>query len=151
MVFDGKGNYVYHRECIRHAFGVGTQRLARLRKVVREKSSTPFLELSKEVHRYSDVVLPKGYEEQASTWLLSQPDGAMVSCQNDPQCHGNAGKQSNHAKSEIILQQFTEFVDCNSSPNGRKEGSHGTTFYCNPKFYTLRTPNPDDPHIRVQM
>jgi hypothetical protein len=150
-VFDGKGNYVYHRECIRHAFGVGTQRLSRLRRVVREKSSTPFLELPKEeVHRYSDIVLPKGCEEQASTWLLSQPDEAVISCRNNPQRHGNAGKRSHHAKSEIVLQRFTEFIDCNSSPNGRKEGSHGATFYFNPKFYTLRTPNPDDPQYEYK-
>ena len=102
-VFDGKGNYIYHRECIRHAFGIGTQRLSRLRRVVREKSSTPILELPKEeVNRYSDIVLPKGCEEQASTWLLLQPDGAMISCRNDLQRHGNAGKRSNHAKSENV-------------------------------------------------
>ena len=46
----------------------------------------------------------------------------------------------NHAKSEIVLQQFTEFVDCKSSPNGHKEGSHGATFYFNPKFYTPCAP-----------
>ena len=61
VVFDGKGNYVSHRNCIQCAFGVGTQRLSRLRKVVQEKSSIPFLELpKKEVHCYSDVILPKG-------------------------------------------------------------------------------------------
>ncbi len=58
-VFDGKGNYLYHRDCIRRAFDVGTQRLARLRKVVQEQSSRPFLKVAKEkVCRYSDVVLP---------------------------------------------------------------------------------------------
>ena len=63
MMFDGKGNYVYHCECIRHAFGVGTQRLFRLRMVVREKSSTPLLELPKEeVNHY--VILPKGSKHQ---------------------------------------------------------------------------------------
>ena len=59
-VFDGKSNYLYHRDCIRCTFDVGTQQLARLRKVVQEQSSHPFLKVSKEkVCRYSDVVLPR--------------------------------------------------------------------------------------------
>ena len=49
-----------------------------------------------------------------------------------------------------LLQRFTKFIDCNSSPNGRKEGSHGAPFYFNPKFYTLRTPNPDDPQYEFK-
>ena len=148
VAFDGKGNYVYHRYCIRRAFGVGSQRLSSLRKVVQEKSSTPFLELpKKEEHRYSDVILPNGCEEQASTWLLSQPDGAMVSCRNNPQRHGNAGIRSNFAKSEVVLQRFTEFVDYNSTTNGCRDGSHGTTSYFDTKFYTLLTPNRGDPRI----
>ena len=31
-VFDGKGNYVYNRDCICGSFGVSKQRLSRLRK-----------------------------------------------------------------------------------------------------------------------
>ena len=37
--------------------------------------------------------------------------------------------------------RFLEFVDTNSSPNGRKEGSHGPTFYFNPKITMMRTPD----------
>ena len=85
-----------------------------------------------------------------STWLLSQPDEARIFCRNNPQHHGNAGKRSNHAKSEVVLQRFTEFVDCNSSPNGRKEGSHGATSYFDPKFYTLQNPNSDDPQYEFK-
>ena len=42
--------------------------------------------------RYSDVVLPQGCAMAASTWLLSQPEGSIVICRNDPTRHGNAGK-----------------------------------------------------------
>lgn len=88
-IFDGKGNYLYHRDCIRCAFDIGTQRLARLRKVIQEQSSCPFVKVAKEkIHRYSDVVLPKGYENPASTWLRSQSEGATVTCCNRPELHG---------------------------------------------------------------
>ena len=150
-IFDGKGNYLYHRDCIRCAFDVGTQRLARLRKVLQQQSSCPFVKVAKEkIHRYSDVVLPKGYENPASTWLRSQSEGATVTCRNRPELHGNAGKRSNHAKKEAVLMRFLEFVDSNSSPNGRKEGSHGATYYFNPKFSLMRTPNTDDPQYEYK-
>ena len=128
--------YLYHRDC-------STQRLARLRKVVQEQSSRSFLKVAKEkVCRYSDVVLPRGCEEQVSTWLRSQPEGGIVTCRNKQERHGNAGKRSNHAKSEAVVETFLNFVDSNSSPNGRKEGSHGATYV--PKFSLMRTPNLDD-------
>ena len=78
-VFDAKGNYVYHRDCIKSAFGVGSQRLARLRKVLQQQTSRPFVELKKEdVCCYSDLVLPTACEEPASSWLQSQPNKAVV-------------------------------------------------------------------------
>ena len=145
-VFDGSGNYIYHRDCIRTAFDVGTARLARIRKVVQEQTSQPLLQVEKEkVLRYSDVVLPQGCAMAASTWLLSQPEGSIVTCRNDPTRHGNAGKKSNNAKDKSVLNKFLDFVDSNSSPNGRKEGSHGATYYFNPKFSALRTPSTNDP------
>ena len=150
-VFDGKGNYLYHRDCIRGAFDVGTQRLACLRKVVQQQSSRPFVKIAKKnVSRYSDVVLPRGCVEPVSTWLCSQPEGATITCRNRPEHHGNARKRSNHAKSEAVQEMFLEFVDSNSSPNGRKEGSHGATYYFNPKFSLLRTPNRADPQYEYK-
>jgi len=144
-VFDAKGNYIYHCNCIQNAFDVGTARLARIHKVVQQQYSKPFLQVEKEkVTRYSDVVLPQGSVVSASTWLLSQPEGSVVTCHNNPTCHGNAGKRSNNAKSKAVLNKFLDFIDSNSAPNGCKEGSHGATYYFNPKFSLLRTPNVTD-------
>ena len=42
---------------------------------------------------------------------------------------------------------FLDFVDNNSAPNGRKEGSHGKTYYFNPKFSVIRSPNKSDPQF----
>jgi hypothetical protein len=80
------------------------------------------------------------------TWLRSQPEEATITCRNRPEHHSNARKRSNHAKSEAVL----EFVDSNSSPNERKEGSHGATYYFNPKFSLVRTPNRDDPQYEYK-
>ena len=151
ILFDGKGNYLYHRDCIRYAFKVSTSRLARLRRTVQKQSSCPFLEMPKEqVSRYSDVVLPLDCEVPSSTWLHSQPEGASVTCRYNPTRHGNAGKKSNNAKGEAVLKMFLDFVDSNSSPNGRREGSHGATYYFNPKFSLMRTPNVDDPQYEYK-
>ena len=112
---------------------------------MQKQHSRPFLQVEKEkVSRYSDVVLPPGCDTAASTWLLSQPENSVVTCRNDPTWHGNAGKKSNNAKKEAVLQKFLEFVDSNSAPNSHKEGSHGATYYFNPKFSLLRTPNTND-------
>ena len=46
-VFDGKANFLYHRDCIREVFSVSNQRLARLGKSVQTEASNP-------------VVLPRG-------------------------------------------------------------------------------------------
>ena len=133
--------WLYHRDCIRAALDVGSARLARLRKTVQDQSSHPFVDMTREeVTHYSDVVLPKGCELPVSTWLQSQPEGAAVACRNTTR-HSNAGKRSHNAKNEVILKRFLEFVDLNSSPNGRKEGSHGSTLFFNPKFTMLRTPD----------
>ena len=45
-VFDGKGNCVYHRDCIRGAYGVSNQRLSRLRKGIRTETSDPTYQAS---------------------------------------------------------------------------------------------------------
>ena len=148
-VFDGTGNYIYHRNCVHGAFSVGAQRLARLRKAVDVQTSEPIEYVAKEsiaqTGRLSDVVMPIHCEQTARAWVESQPDLAQIPCRKQPTRHGNARKRSNHSKSNAVLQQFLDFVDKNSASNGRKEGSHGKTFYFNPKFTQIRTPNKDDP------
>ena len=48
------------------------------------------------------------------------------------------------------MLKFLEFVDSNSSSNGRKVGSHGPTYYFTPKFTMLRVPNKDDPQYEYK-
>ena len=113
------------------------------------QTSEPIEYVAKEIiaqtGRLSDVVMPIHCEQTARAWVESQPNLAQIPCRKQPTCHGNARKRSNHSKSNAVLQQFLDFVDKNSASNRRKEGSHGKTFYFNPKFTQIRTPNKDDP------
>ena len=106
VVFYGKGNYVYHRNCIRAAHGVNTQRLARLRKAVQVQSSEPIEYLPKQTvlqcQRRSDVVLPLHCDQATSTWLHSRREDALILFRKQPTRHGKARKQSNHSKSNVF-------------------------------------------------
>ena len=142
-VFDGKGNYIHHCNCVHAALSIGTQQLARLRKAVQVQTSEPIVkEIIAQTERLSDVVMPTHCEQTARAWVESQPDIAQIPCRKQPTHHGNA---TNHSKSNAVLQNLGDFVDKNSVSNRRKEGSHGKTFYFNPKFTRFLTPNKDNP------
>lgn len=153
-VFDGKGNYLYHRDCIRAAFGVSNQRLSRLRKCIQVETNDPTEEVQKQEivlkKRFSDVVLPRNCEQPARMWVNSQPDDFPLRCHKHPRRHGNARKPSNRGRSGDIKERFLLFVDSNSASNGRKEGSHGKTFYFDRKFTQIRTPSKNDPQFEYK-
>ena len=144
-VFDGKGNYLYHRNCIREVFGISNQRLSRFRKSVHTETGDPVELVIKQTvcenNHHSDVVLPRDCEKPTQVYLESQPTDTMVLCRKHPRRHGNARKQSNHAKSGAVLEHFLLFVDNNSASNGRKEGSYGKTCYFDRKFTQIRSPD----------
>lgn len=107
-VFDGKGNYVYHRDCVRGAFGVSNQRLSRLRKGIQIETNDPLELVQKQKifssKRFSDVVLPRNCEPPARMWLDSQPEDIPLQCKKHPRHHGNARKRSNRAKSDDVME-----------------------------------------------
>ena len=109
-VFDTKGNYLYHRECIRTTFGVSNQRLAHLRKGIQVETGDPTELLPKHViyksNHFSDVLLPRDCELTSKSWLDSQPDGVLVKCRKNPRRHGNARKTLNHTKSHDIKEMY---------------------------------------------
>ena len=153
-VFDAKGNYLYHRDCICLVFGVSNQRLSRLRKCIQAEISGPTEHVYKQDiykhNRMSDVVLPPGCDQLTKFWLETQPDDVPLECKKHPGRHKNARKPSNHAKSDAILERFLAFVDKNSAPNGRKEGSYGNTYYFHRKFTQIRTPDKKDPQFEYK-
>ena len=154
-IFDAKGNFLYHRDCVREVFGVGSQRLSRLHKIAQKQVTRPFELISKvtiiQAGRISDVMLPADYEKSAKALLSSVTDETMLPCQSRPARHGNSRKPSNHAKDDHFLQKFLLFVDTNSTPNGRKEGSTGKTYYFDRKFSQIRTPDKNDPSMNTNV
>ena len=146
-VFDSNGNYLFHRDCIRAAFGISNQRLARLRKSIQTQKAQPTELIRKQdldLRRHVDIVIPNDCVQSTKQWLDSLPEHSEVECVTHPMRHGNACRKSNNAKGDEVLQMFFQFVDTNSASNGRKEGSHGKTFYFDRKFTQIRTPNKDD-------
>ena len=64
-VFDSNGNYLFHRDCVRAAFGVSNQRLARLRKSIQKQKAQPTEFIQKQdldAHRHVDIVMPNNCE-----------------------------------------------------------------------------------------
>ena len=153
-VFDGKGNYLYHRDCIRGVFGVSNQRLSRLRKAIQIETSDPTELVQKQEilshKRFTDVVLPRNCEQPAPKWLDSQPEDVPVQCKKHPRHHGNARKRSNRAKSDDIMERFLLFVYSNSASYGRKEKSSRKTFYFDCKFTQIRAPDKKDPQFEYK-
>ena len=50
---------------------------------------------------------------------------------------------SNHAK-QSVLSDFLTFVDANSQPNGRQEGSYSAQFFFHPKFSRIAPPRQEE-------
>ena len=142
-VFDTMGNYLYCCQCIRIAFGISKQRIANQRRIKRQQSQHPLVEMTKrevEEQRLGEcVVMPDGTETAFNKWWRSLHVSSLVNVRCPHARHGNAGKTSNSAKS-TVMQDFLKFVDTNSQPNGRSEDSTGPTFYFLPKFSTIQTP-----------
>ena len=91
------------------------------------------------------VVMPIGLETSFKTWWRSQDASTIVQVRYPHDRHGNAGKVSNAAKSSL-REEFLDFVDHNTQPNGRSADSSGPTSYFIPKFTTIQTPKPNVSH-----
>ena len=77
-VFDSMGNYLYYCACICAAFGISKQRLARQRKIKRQQSQHPIVEMFKAqvedelLGKY--VIMPDSEELSFKTWWHSLPE-----------------------------------------------------------------------------
>ena len=85
------------------------------------------------------VIMPEMIDEAFIKWWRSLESSAIVQIRYPHERHGNAGKVSNSAKTDL-RQDFLQFVDANSQPNGRSADSTGPTFYFVPKFATIQMP-----------
>ena len=148
-VFDSLGNYLYCCTCVHAALGVSKHRLTRQRNIKRNQSQNPIVNMLKsevEEKRLGDfVVMPQNVEASFKTWWRGLLPASTVEVRYPHERHGNVGRVSNSAKVGT-REQFLEFVDLNTQPNGRSADSTGPTMYFIPKFSTVQTPKRTVPH-----
>ena len=142
-IFDPMGNYLFCAKCLKCAFRISPQCLARQRLTKRKQSMDPLEEMTKpDVQRQKlegYVVMPDRVDICFTQWWKNLQSQATVNVRTPHERHGLAGQTSNSAKRDTC-EDFLIFVDTNSQPNGRSEGSYGHTHYFLPQFTTLRTP-----------
>ena len=141
-LFDALGNYRYCQACISETLQVGSQRLARQRTIKRRQALIPLLPMTKSdviSNRLEEkVVMPEGQDNFKEWWpTLTETD--IVNVHYPHESHGLARKPSNSAK-VTVKEQFLQFVDLNSQPNGRQSSSSGALFYFLPKFTRIGAP-----------
>ena len=96
--------------------------------------------------RASDyVIMADAVQTSFSKWWMSVEPETVIQVRFPHERHGNAGKPSNSVKT-TVRDEFLQFVDNNSQPNGRSADSTGPTFYFSPKFTTIQTPKPSAAH-----
>lgn len=153
-MFDSLGNYLYCCECIRSALGISKTRLSRQRNIKRLQSKLPIIEMKKsEVERQNlgvFVLMPQHLDMSFNKWWRSEDASTMVQVRVPHERHGNAGKVSNSAKT-TMHQDFIEFVDMNTQPNGRSADSSGPTVYFLPKFTTIQAPKSSISHYEERL
>ena len=92
-------------------------------------------------------VMPASLEISFKGWWRSQDASTVVEVRYP---HGRHGNASNAAKS-TLREQFLEFVDSNTQPNGRSAYSSGPTSYFIPKFTTIQSPKHDISHYEERL
>jgi hypothetical protein len=78
-------------------------------------------------------------EENFKTWWPSLVDADVVNVRYPHESHGLARKPSNSSK-RSVRDDFLQFIDLNSQPNGRNSSSFGALFYFLPKFSRIGEP-----------
>lgn len=152
--YDSLGNYLYCNSCIQSALCVSKDRLAKQRNIKRQQSQVPIVDMTKaeiEKQRLSAYVLmPEMVETAFNKWWRSMEPSATIQVRFPHERHGNAGKVSNSAKT-TLQEEFLEFVDANSQPNGRSADSSGPTIYFIPKFTTIQMPKSTVAHYEERL
>ena len=141
-LFDDLGNYRYCQSCITEVYGIGSQRLAHQRSVIRKQGLIPLVSMTK-----SDVVSNKlegrvvmpDSQDNFKKWWPTLSDTDVVNVSYPHESHGLARKHSNSAK-VTVREQFLDFVDNNSQPNGKQASSSGALFYFLPSSLELVSP-----------
>ncbi len=85
------------------------------------------------------VLTPVDQEVSFKKWWRALPPTTTVNFRYPHERHENSGRTSNSAIT-TTMEDFLEFVDMSSQPNGQSADSTGPTFYFSPKFATIQSP-----------
>ena len=122
------GNYLYCAKCIRIAFGISKQHLSHQRKMKQSASQELNTQITKaevEEKRLGEfVIMPSGCDE---AWWKSKGSADIISVRYPHERHGLAGRVLNSTKTNT-MNDFLDFVDAKSQPNGRLSDSHCAIF-----------------------
>ena len=80
--------------------------------------------------------MPEGCDISFMAWWKQLDNSSTVMVRYPHERHGSAGSVS-HAANVDTKQEFLNFVDLNSQPNGRSAESSSSTHYFLPKFSKL--------------
>lgn len=133
--------------------GVHTTRLQRQRDIKRLQFQNPVMEIiKKEVieRNLTDFVLNDDEMLTFGAWWKTVDEDDAVEVQYPHERHGLAGRPSNHAKQEV-MEQFLEFVDLNSQPNGRLANSYSAQFFFLPKFTRIALPREGEKNYDIKV
>ena len=83
-------------------------------------------------------------------WWKTVDEHDIVEVQYPHERHGLAGRTSNHAKVDV-MEQFLEFVDMNSQPNGRQANSYSAQYFFLPKFTRITLPREGEKNYETKV
>ena len=143
-IIDAHGNLLFYRDCPVTCLDVHTTRLQRQRLIKQKQKDEPIVEMTKDnvvEKRLENFVLHDLEDEMLTfdAWWKTVEGDEVVEVQYPHECHGLAGRPSNHAKKEA-MEDFLDFVDANTQPNGCQAGSYSAQYFFIPKFTRIATP-----------
>ena len=132
---------------------VHTTRIQRQRQIKQQQNLFPVVPMSKdevEGRKLTAHVLNEDETLTFGAWWKTLEDDDIVEVQYPHELHGLAGRLSNHAKVGV-MEQFLDFVDLNSQPNGRQADSYSAQFFFLPKFTRIATPREGEKNFDLKV
>ena len=152
-LFDALGNYKYCSACIISILGIGSQRLLHQRRIKQREAHIPIVDMSKSSianERLEEYVVMHPEADNFKKWWDTLADTELVKVRYPYDQHGLARKPTNSEK-RTMREHFFDFVDKNSQPTGRNDGSFGARYYFSPNFTRIGEPKQSEKNLEFKM